>query len=229
MSSARVDTPVPSGIHSIRSATDALAAMPRITHAAYDHLAAADPDLAQALAKAGRPPARHRPRGFEGLARIIVAQQVSSAAAATMWNRLAAAVDPLEPAAVAALPFEMLRGCGLSRQKAAYVQHVAAEIASGRLDLRKVHRLPDEPAVAALTALKGIGRWSAEIYLLFALRRPDVMPAGDLALQVAAQHLKGLRSRPSPERLMRLAEAWRPHRSAAALLLWHYYHHLKGT
>lgn len=196
--------------------------------AALGALAAADPDLAGALAVAGPPPARHRPRGFHGLARIILAQQVSAAAASTVWKRLALAIDPFEAHAVAALSHDALRAHGLSRQKAAYLLALAGEIHTGRLALNRIHRLPDEEAIAALTALKGIGRWSAEIYLLFALRRPDVMPAGDLALQIAAQQLKGLRRRPDPDRLLRIAEAWRPHRSAAALLLWHYYGHLKS-
>jgi len=195
---------------------------------AFDYLAAADADLARALAAAGPPSARIRPRGFHGLARIIVAQQVSAAAAATMWSRVEATIAPFEPQAVAALSHEALRGCGLSRQKAAYVLALAADIHEGRIALDKIHRMPDAEAIAALMTLKGIGQWSAEIYLLFALRRPDVMPAGDLALQVAAQQLKGLRRRPDPARLMRVAEAWRPHRSAAALLLWHYYGHLKS-
>jgi DNA-3-methyladenine glycosylase II len=201
--------------------------MPTAKADPFDYLATADPHLAEALAAAGIPAPRRRPRGFEGLARIIIAQQVSAAAATTMWNRVSAAIKPFEPATVAAVTIDALRACGLSRQKAAYLHGLAADIHEGRLNLAKIHRLPDEEAIAALMTLKGIGRWSAEIYLLFALRRPDIMPSGDLALQVAAQHLKGLRRRPAPERLVKLAQSWRPHRSAAALLLWHYYAHIK--
>ena len=118
---------------------------------------------------------------------------------------------------------EALRALGLSRQKAAFALALAGDLVERRLDLDGLAALDDEPAIAELTKVKGIGRWSAEIYLLFCLQRPDVWPAGDLALQVAMQRLKRLRQRPSPDRLIKLAKPWRPHRGAAAHLLWHYY------
>lgn len=202
--------------------------MPRHPHAAaLKALAARDPDIARALALIGPPPPRARPPGFGSLLRAIVGQQISAAAAASLWARLAAGVDPLTPAAVAALEPEALRAFGLSRQKALYARGLALDIVEGRVDLDRVPLMDDVAAVAHLVQIKGIGRWSAEIYLLFALGRPDVFPAGDLALQVAAQRLKRMRRRPDEKRLLKLAEAWRPHRGAAAHFLWHYY--AKGT
>jgi DNA-3-methyladenine glycosylase II len=186
-------------------------------------LATRDPVLAAALATIGPPPERTRPPGFATLVRIIVGQQVSSKAAASLWARLEAAIDPVTPERLAMLSPEDLRALGLSRQKAAYALGLAEAVASGALDLARVHAADDEAAIAELITVKGIGRWSAEIYLLFALGRPDVFPSGDLALAIAAQRLKKLRRRPDPKRLAKLAEAWRPHRGAAAHFLWHYY------
>lgn len=186
-------------------------------------LAARDPDFAAALEQVGPPPSRERPPGFASLMRIIVGQQVSAAAASGIWTRLGAALPVIEAPHVAALDVDALRACGFSRQKAAYALGLAAAVAEGRLRFDDIHGLEDEPAIAALTALKGIGRWTAEIYLLFSLRRRDIWPAGDLAVAVGVQKLKRLRQRPTPERLRRLAEPWRPYRSAAALFMWHYY------
>jgi DNA-3-methyladenine glycosylase II len=191
---------------------------------ALDHLTQADRDLARVIDEIGPPPPRGEPPGFAALLGIIVSQQVSNGAAQAIWARLEAALDgEPTPKRLWALDEEVLRAAGLSRQKVIYARGLADEILSGRLDLAAVARLPDDDVIAALTQVKGIGRWSAEIYLLFALNRPDVMPANDLALVLSAQRLKRLRVRPSPERLLRLAEPWRPWRSVAARLLWHYY------
>ena len=195
----------------------------RVIAADLRALAARDPDFAAALEQVGPPPSRERPPGFANLMRIIVGQQVSAAAATGIWMRLGAALPAIEAHTVAALDVEALRACGFSRQKAAYALGLADAVAAGRLCFDALHGLDDERAIAALTALKGIGRWTAEIYLLFALRRRDVWPAGDLAVAVGVQKLKRLRQRPTPERLRRLAEPWRPYRSAAALFMWHYY------
>jgi len=198
--------------------------MPPSPHAAaLRKLAARDPDIAAALKLVGYPPPRSRPPGFTTLLRTIVGQQISAAAAASLWTRLAAAIDPITPEAVAALDVEDLRALGFSRQKALYARGLALDILEGRVDLDLVARLDDEAAVNHLIQIKGIGRWSAEIYLLFALGRPDVFPAGDLALQVGMQRLKRLRRRPEPDGLLKLVEPWRPYRGAAAHFLWHYY------
>jgi len=186
-------------------------------------LAAADRDVARALAEAGPPALRRREAGFEALLGAIVSQQVSKAAAATIWGRLEAAAAPLGPETVFALDEDALRGVGLSRQKAAYARGLAEAVMTGAIDLDGLDRQPDADIIAELVRLKGIGRWSAEIYLLFALGRPDAFPADDLALMIGAQRLKRLEARPNRNGLMEIAEAWRPWRGAAALLLWHYY------
>lgn len=169
------------------------------------------------------PPVELREHGFPTLLRAIVAQQVSAAAARSIWGRLVEQVDPLTPEGFAALGETGIRALGFSRQKIAYGLGLADAVTSGRLDLAAITAMPDEDAIAALSALKGIGRWSAEVYLLFALGRADVWPAQDLALQVAAQRIKGLDARPTPKQMTALAEPWRPWRGAAALALWHYY------
>ncbi len=193
---------------------------------ALDHLAGADKDLRRVLRRFGPPPPRRAPVGFPALLDIIVSQQVSAAAADAIMARLVAVLDGgPTPAGVLALGEAALRRAGLSRQKIRYSQGLAADLAAGRLDLDAVARLPDDAAVAALTRVKGIGRWSAEIYLLFALQRPDVLPADDLALMLAAQRLKGLAARPTPAALRAMGETWRPWRSVASRLLWHYYRH----
>jgi DNA-3-methyladenine glycosylase II len=198
--------------------------MPRNPHTtALRRLAAADPILAAALTTCGLPPPRNREPGFASLARIIVGQQVSTASAVALWTRLTAGIAPFTPEAVVRCNEEQLRALGLSRQKAAYTLGLAREIVEGRLDLERLHTLDDEAAILEITRIKGLGRWSAEVYLLFALQRPDIWPAGDLALQVGMQHLRGLRKRPDPKRMIKLAETWRPYRGAAAHFLWHYY------
>ena len=192
-------------------------------HGALRRLAADDPALAAALAAVGLPPPRDREPGFASLARIIVGQQVSTASAVAMWVKLTAGIDPFTPDGVLARTPDELRLFGLSRQKAAYTLGLAREIAEGRLNLEGLQALDDEAAIQEITRVKGLGRWSAEIYLLFALQRTDIWPAGDLALQVGMQRLRGLRKRPDPKRMIKLAEPWRPYRGAAAHFLWHYY------
>lgn len=190
---------------------------------ALDALASIEPGIAASLGRIGYPEPRIRERGYETLLRTIVGQQVSVAAAASIWRKLETIVgDGLAPEALAKASDDMLRSAGLSRQKASYARSLADEVISGRLDL---HALPedDEAAIQALTAVKGIGRWSAEIYLLFAEGRSDIWPAGDLAVQVALGRLKGLDTRPTEKVTRTLGESWRPHRGAAAIYLWHHY------
>jgi DNA-3-methyladenine glycosylase II len=164
-----------------------------------------------------------RDEGFVTLIHIILEQQVSLASAKAAFDRLAASVSPLTPAGFLALDDAALKAIGFSRQKAGYGRHLAEEIATGRFDPESLRELDDDTARAALVRLKGIGPWSADIYLLMVLRRPDVWPAGDLALAQAAQKVKGLSSCPSPSELERLAAPWRPWRAVAARLLWHLY------
>ncbi|UZK64629.1 DNA-3-methyladenine glycosylase family protein [Sphingomonas sp. M1-B02] len=188
-----------------------------------DALAKVEPAFAAGLQRAGYPPERIRDPGYETLLRTIVGQQVSVAAAASIWNKLAGLLGDLtDPATVAAAADETLRAAGLSRQKASYARSLAEEVSSGRLDLASLPA-DDEEAIAALTHIKGIGRWSAEIYLLFAEGRADIWPAGDLAVQIEIGRMLGLAERPSEKQLRALSEPWRPHRGAAAIFAWHHY------
>jgi DNA-3-methyladenine glycosylase II len=191
--------------------------------AAMDALVALEPGFAAGIARAGQPEPRIRERGYATLLRTIVGQQVSVASAAAVWRKLELVIGtPHDPEAVARATDEQLREAGLSRQKAGYARSLAEEVTSGRLALE---HLPadDEEAIAALVRVKGIGRWSAEIYLLFAEGRPDIWPAGDLAVQIEVGLLLGHPERPSEKRVRELAEAWRPHRGAAAIFAWHHY------
>ncbi|MBB3911400.1 DNA-3-methyladenine glycosylase family protein [Sphingomonas desiccabilis] len=190
---------------------------------ALDALAAIEPAFAAALGRVGYPPPRIREPGYATLLRTIVGQQVSVHAAAAVWRRLEEALGDVEdPARLAAASDETLRAAGLSRQKIGYARSLAEEVASGRLDLAALPE-DDEEAIAALTRIKGIGRWSAEIYLLFAEGRSDIWPAGDLAVQVEVGRILGHAERPNEKLVRVLAEAWRPHRGAAAILAWHHY------
>lgn len=188
-----------------------------------DAIAAREPMMAAAVARVGYPEPRIREPGYETLLRTIVGQQVSVAAAASIWNKLAAGVGDLtQPAIVAAASDEALRAAGLSRQKASYARSLAEEVSTGRLDLTALPA-DDEDAIAQLVRVKGIGRWSAEIYLLFAEGRRDIWPAGDLAVQIEIGRIMGHEERPSEKLTRDIAEAWRPHRGAAAILAWHHY------
>ena len=190
--------------------------------ASLDALAEREPRIAQALARAGYPEPRISEPGYQTLLRAIVGQQVSVASAASLWAKLSAAVgDPPDPAVLLAASDETLRSAGLSRQKASYARSLAEEVVSGRLDFA---RLPedDEEAIAELVRVKGIGRWTAEVYLLFAEGRTDVWPAGDLAVQIETGRIMGLEDKPTEQRVRELAEAWRPHRGAFAVFAWHH-------
>jgi DNA-3-methyladenine glycosylase II len=195
---------------------------------ALDHLAGADRHMEAAIAEIGPPPPRHRPADFATLMDVIIAQQVSTASARAISARLRERLRKVTPEAVADLSDDDLRAVGFSRQKMAYGRDLAAAFLEGRVSVPKLRRMTDEDAIIALSSVKGIGRWSAEVFLLFSLKRPDVMPAQDLALMVAAQRLKNLRARPEPKKLLKLAEPWRPFRSYAARMLWHYYRNGKG-
>lgn len=186
-------------------------------------LASREPAFAQVVAKFGVPEPRRSERGVQTLLRTIVGQQVSVAAARSMWSKLEAAFgSPPDLDLLLAASDEELRAAGMSRQKSGYLRSLAELVISGELDL---DALPEdnEEAIALLTRIKGIGRWSAEIYLLFAEGRPDVFPAGDLAVMVEIGRLLGLPDKPSEKQLRELAEAWRPYRGAAAVLAWHSY------
>ena len=192
-------------------------------HASCDALANRHKGFAKVLKTHGHPEPRLSDPGVETLLRTIVGQQVSVAAARSMWNKLTAKLgQPVDLEALVAASDEELREAGLSRQKAGYARSLAGLVLSGDLDLA---HLPadDEEAIAQLTKIKGIGRWSAEIYLLFAEGRPDAFPAGDLAVQIEIGKLMGLDERPSEKQLREWAEEWRPHRGAAAVLAWHSY------
>jgi DNA-3-methyladenine glycosylase II len=188
-----------------------------------DAVAADHPLIATLIADYGYPEPRLRERGYETLLRTIVGQQVSVAAAASVWAKLETVLGlGCAPEALLAQDFDTLRACGLSRQKQGYARSLAELVTSGALDL---HALPedDEEAIASLIQIKGIGRWSAEIYLLFAEGRKDIWPAGDLAVQISVGLILGLPERPSEKAIREIAEAWRPHRSAMAIMAWHRY------
>jgi DNA-3-methyladenine glycosylase II len=192
-------------------------------NAAVDELARREKAFAEVLERHGRPEPRISEPGATTLLRTIVGQQVSVAAARSMWAKLEAGYgSPPNLEKILKASDEDLRLAGLSRQKAGYARSLAGLVLSGELDL---DHLPadDEEAIALLTRIKGIGRWSAEIYLLFAEGRTDVWPAGDLAVQVEIGKLLGLDGKPSEKQLRELAEAWRPHRGAVAVLAWHSY------
>jgi DNA-3-methyladenine glycosylase II len=188
-----------------------------------DAVAAIDPTIAGALERTGYPGPRLRERGYRTLLRTIVGQQVSVAAAASMWRKLEALLGEDMPAeALLAAEFDELRACGLSRQKQGYARSLCELVVSGELDLENLPA-DDEEAIAQLVRIKGIGRWSAEIYLLFAEGRPDIWPAGDLAVQVGIGKILGLPERPSEKATRALAEGWRPHRGSVAIFTWHCY------
>ena len=190
--------------------------------ASLDALAGIEPAFAAALASAGYPEPRISERGFVTLLRAIVGQQVSIKAAASIWAKLDAATGgAADPENVSAASDEALRGAGLSGQKVSYARSLAEEVLSGRLDLEGLPE-DDEEAIAWLAAVKGIGRWTAEIYLLFAEGRGDVWPAGDLAVQIEIGRILGLDGRPTEKAIRAVAERWRPHRGAAAVFAWHH-------
>ena len=202
---------------------------PEVFRKALDHLVAVDPHLAEIRAAHGDPPLRARPPGFAALLQIIVDQQVSVAAARAIWSRLEAAMGEPSPAAFLALDYAALRACGLSRGKVIYARGLASDIVEGRVNLDALEAMEDEAAIAELVKIKGIGRWSAEVYLLTTLARADVWPVDDLAVATATGKVKGFRVRPKRRTLIRLAETWRPYRSVAARLMWHYFRNVLMT
>jgi DNA-3-methyladenine glycosylase II len=207
-------------------------AVPPITppemRAALTLLVARDPDLAGIEARAGPLAWRTRPAGMAGLLQAIIGQQISNQAAAAIWGRLRAVEGALNPAGLLALPDEALRSAGLSRPKIAHARALAAAFAEGRLNTEALHLMDDEEAVQAIDAVPGMGRWTAEVYLLFAQGRVDVFPAGDLALAASAADIKRLPARPTPKQLRTLATAWAPWRGLAARLLWHHWRFVTG-
>lgn len=170
---------------------------------------------------------RKQPGGFAGLAKVICGQQLSVASARAIWSRFERIDGALDPARYLTLSEETVRSVGFSLGKFKTVRVIAEGVVSGALDFDRLETLPAQDAMAELTALKGIGPWTAEIYLMFCSGHPDVFPAGDLALQKAVQHALGLDAQPSSKQLIDLAEAWSPHRHAAALLFWRYYAMMK--
>lgn len=188
-----------------------------------DAISAADDRIAKAVQLVGYPEPRIRDRGYRTLLRTIVGQQVSVAAATSVWNKLEIELgEEMLPQELIDRDFDTLRACGLSRQKQGYARSLCELVASGELDLESLSN-DNEEAIADLTRIKGIGRWSAEIYLLFAEGRPDIWPAGDLAVQEGVKRLLELPERPSEKLARELAEGWSPHRGAMAIFTWHYY------
>ena len=187
-----------------------------------------DADLARVIQTYGVPPLWVREPGFPSLVYIILEQQVSLASARAAFQRLRAAASPLTPTRFLKLSDTQLKQIGFSRQKTLYTRLLAESLVKRHLDLNDLHDLSDDAARKFLIALKGIGGWTADIYLLSALRRPDIWPVGDLALAVAVQEVKRLRSRASPARLEKLGQLWRPYRAVAARLFWHAYLSKRG-
>ena len=181
-------------------------------------LIAIEPRFAPVYEQVGMPSLRHNAGGFEQLMRAMVGQQLSVAAAASIWKKLVAA-GLTTPQAIAEAQDETLRAQGLSRQKMRYVRSLVAH----NIDFATLTTMPNEAAIKTLTAVTGIGRWTAEMYLLFSLKRDDILAVDDLAIKVAAMTVLGLAERPTPKQLKGLTESWSPHRSAASLLLWSYY------
>jgi DNA-3-methyladenine glycosylase II len=197
------------------------------TEADLDHAIArlidTDPRFGAVLARTGRPPLRRRADGFAGLASIVVSQQLSTASAKAIWERLNQAFDPFDHSAVLRARSARLARAGLSAPKIRALKAIAKAIDRGDLDLPALVDKPAEEAHAALTAVHGIGPWTADIYLLFCLGHADAWPAGDLALQEAARLVLALKARPTAKEMGPLAESWRPWRGAAACMLWTYY------
>jgi len=186
-------------------------------------LAAKDPDLAAISKQFGPPPLWDRPAGFPALIRIILEQQVSLASAEAAYKRLIKAANPLIPGRFLEFSDTKLKAIGFSRQKAGYGRVLAQALLQGDLNLVQLETMDNSAVITELTKLKGIGVWTADIYLLMVLLRPDVWPRGDIALAVSMQRVKGLQERPDNERMAAISKAWKPWRSVAARLLWHFY------
>jgi len=196
---------------------------PRILTAACRSLAESDPCLNRVYETYGTPPMWDRPPGFATLLQIILEQQVSLASAKACYDKLAFHLGDVSPTAVLSLNDVELRTIGFSRQKTAYARHLCEAIVEDRININGLHTLPDAEVKAELIKLKGVGEWTSDIYLLMALLRPDVMPKGDIALHAAYQKLTGGHARPQSDEFLVIAERWKPFRSVAARLLWHFY------
>ena len=190
---------------------------------AAEELAARDKTLAWILTTYGAPPMWARPTGFSTLVHIILEQQVSLKSAKAMLLRLQSAINPFRPERFVELGETHLRSLGVTRQKSAYLLHLSESILNDELSLIRLSRMSDDSVRMKLTRIKGIGSWSADVYLLMAMRRADIWPAGDLALAVAAKDLLSLELKPTPEELETIAERWRPYRAVAARMLWQHY------
>ena len=191
--------------------------------AGLEALVARDQGIAAAIEGAGPPQFEIRAHGFPTLVRAIVAQQVSAASARAIFGRLEAAIQPLTPERLTEAGEDAVRACGFSRPKIKYAFALAEHILDGRLPLDRLAEMSDAEVMSALTAVPGIGPWSAEVYMIFAMGRPDIWPAADLALQEAQKRLYDLEERPKPKLSRELAERWAPWRSVAAITLWYYY------
>jgi DNA-3-methyladenine glycosylase II len=191
---------------------------------ALDALAQDHPEVARAIAQVGYPPSRRREHSFESLARIVMGQQLSVKAAATIAQRVDQAVGgALEPTKLLATAPDQLRAAGLSRQKISYLQSLAEAVISGDLPVETLPELADEEVEAAITAVRGFGRWSAHMYMMFALGRPDIWPSGDLAVRVGFGRIMGWKDRPDEKQVIEKGGAFSPYRSALALLCWQVY------
>lgn len=193
-----------------------------------DALSAADPDLAIVVARFGPPPLWARPPGFATLVQIVLEQQVSLASARATFKRLRDTCGEVTPERFATLTPSQVQSAGVTRQKTGYCLGIARQIVDGTLDLRRLGRARDDEAHRRLVEIRGVGPWTADIYLLMALGRSDIWPDGDLALATAAQQVKRLRRRPDTEQLRRLAARWAPWRAVAARILWHHYLSTRG-
>lgn len=189
-----------------------------------DAVAGRDSNVSRLVAQLGYPEPRHRPTGYNALLRTLIAQQISVKAAQSIYAKTEAALGNMDdPAVVLAASDETMRACGLSRQKIDYARSLAHAVATGHLDFEALKTMPDEEAIAVLSSVKGFGRWSGEIYLLFAEGREDVWPADDIALQEGVRRIMGLPERPKAKALRQLVEPWSPHRGAMAIFCWHVY------
>jgi DNA-3-methyladenine glycosylase II len=216
------------GATSPRTAPAAAPAVPDWARAAILALGQHDPDFAHIEDRAGPLPWRRRDPGFAGVLRTICGQMISNQAAAAIWGRLSALPGALDPAGLLALDDAALRGAGLSRPKLGHVRALAAAVVEGRLDFTALREVPDDAAIATLSAIPGLGPWTAQVHLVFGFERPDVFPDGDVALAASLAHLKSLPDRPKPRALAQMALAWSPYRSMAARLLWHHWRHATG-
>ncbi len=197
----------------------------QFTHATYhsicDELAVIDTDFNNVIKLYGYPPFWSRPNNYESLVHIILEQQVSLASALSALNKLRERVQEITP--ILLLTDTEMRECYCSRQKTAYIRYLAEAIISGQIDLEVFEQMEDEEIRRQLTALKGIGNWTVDVYVMFALQHTDVLPIGDLAIVNAIKRLKGLPKETTKEELITIAEDWKPYRTVASMLLWHYY------